>query len=110
MQSAVSSCRLETRRVPWTLASWKPHAVLTFFLIFRRLSMRTHLIRGVLLLAVVFAMSAPALAQSVVRGKVVDGQGKPVPEANVLFEAEGVNRQTRLKTDRNGEFLQVGLQ
>jgi tetratricopeptide (TPR) repeat protein len=72
--------------------------------------MRTNLIRGVLSLAVVLAISAPALAQSVVRGKVVDGQGKPVPEATVLFEAEGVNRRTELKTDRNGDFLQVGLQ
>jgi tetratricopeptide (TPR) repeat protein len=72
--------------------------------------MRTNLIRGVLSLAVVLAMSAPALAQSVVRGKVVDGQGKPVPDATVLFEAEGVNRRTQLKTDRNGDFLQVGLQ
>lgn len=72
--------------------------------------MRTNLIRGVLSLAVVLAMAAPALAQSVVRGKVVDGQGKPVPEATVLFEAEGTSRRTELKTDRNGDFLQVGLQ
>jgi tetratricopeptide (TPR) repeat protein len=71
--------------------------------------MRTHLIRAVLSLAVVLAVSAPAVAQSIVRGKVVDAQGKPVPEADVLFEAQGVNRQTRLKTDRNGDFLQVGL-
>jgi tetratricopeptide (TPR) repeat protein len=72
--------------------------------------MRTHLIRGVLSLAVVLAIASSALAQSVVRGKVVDGQGKPVPDATILFEAEGVNRRTELKTDRNGDFLQVGLQ
>jgi tetratricopeptide (TPR) repeat protein len=72
--------------------------------------MRTSLIRGVLSLAVVLAISAPALAQSVVRGKVVDAQGKPVPDANIVFEAEGVNRRTQLKTDKNGDFLQVGLQ
>ena len=72
--------------------------------------MRTNLFRGVLALAVLLAMSAPALAQSVVRGKVVDAQGKPVPDATVVFEAEGVNRRTQVKTDRNGEFLQVGLQ
>ena len=72
--------------------------------------MRTNSIRGVLFLVIALAMAAPALAQSVVRGKVVDAQGKPVPDATVLFEAEGVNRRTQLKTDRNGDFLQVGLQ
>lgn len=72
--------------------------------------MRTYLIRGVLSLAVVLAFSISAMAQSVVRGKVVDGQGKPVPDATIVFEAEGVNRRIELKTDRNGDFLQVGLQ
>ena len=72
--------------------------------------MRNHLIRGVLAAAVVLAFGAPALAQSVVRGKVVDAQNKPVPDANVLFEAEGANRKMTTKTDKNGDFLQVGLQ
>ncbi|HEU4694191.1 MAG TPA: tetratricopeptide repeat protein [Vicinamibacterales bacterium] len=72
--------------------------------------MRTHLIRGVMALAVLLTVSAvPALAQSVMRGKVVDGQGKPVPDAVVLFEATDANRKTQTKTDRNGDFLQVGL-
>jgi tetratricopeptide (TPR) repeat protein len=72
--------------------------------------MRTHLFRGVVALAVLLTVSAvPALAQSVVRGKVVDGQGKPVPDATVLFEATDANRKTQTKTDKNGDFLQVGL-
>ena len=72
--------------------------------------MRTTLFRGVLALAVLLtAAAAPALAQSVMRGKVVDASGKPVPDAVILFEAQGVNRKTQTKTDRNGEFLQVGL-
>ena len=72
--------------------------------------MRTHLFRGVLALAVLLTVSAvPALAQSVVRGKVVDGQGKPVPDAVILFEATDANRKTQTKTDKNGDFLQVGL-
>jgi len=72
--------------------------------------MRTHLFRGVMALAVLVTVSAvPALAQSVVRGKVVDGQGKPVPDATVLFEATDANRKTQTKTDKNGDFLQVGL-
>ena len=72
--------------------------------------MRTHLFRGVVALAVLLTVSAvPALAQSVMRGKVVDGQGKPVPDATVLFEATDANRKTQTKTDKNGDFLQVGL-
>jgi tetratricopeptide (TPR) repeat protein len=72
--------------------------------------MRTHLFRGVVAVAMLCAVSvAPALAQSVVRGKVVDGQGKPVPDATILFEATDANRKTQTKTDKNGDFLQVGL-
>jgi tetratricopeptide (TPR) repeat protein len=72
--------------------------------------MRTHLFRGVLAMLVLCAVSvAPAVAQSVVRGKVTDAQGKPVPDATILFEAVDANRKTQTKTDKNGEFLQVGL-
>lgn len=72
--------------------------------------MRTNLFRGVVAVAVLCAVSvAPALAQSVVRGKVTDAQGMPVPDATVLFEAVDANRKTQTKTDKNGDFLQVGL-
>jgi tetratricopeptide (TPR) repeat protein len=71
--------------------------------------MRTNLIRGVLALAVVLAVSAPALAQSIVRGKVVDAQGKPVEGAIVTIEAVEASRKAEVKTNRQGEFLQVGL-
>jgi Tfp pilus assembly protein PilF len=72
--------------------------------------MRTTVFRGVVALAVLCAMASPALAQSVVRGKVTDAQGKGVPDAVVLFESTDSNRKTQTKTDKNGEFLQVGLQ
>lgn len=72
--------------------------------------MRTHLFRGALALAVLLTMTTSARAQSVVRGKVMDAQGKPVEGATVLFEATGANRKTQTKTDKSGEFLQVGLQ
>ena len=72
--------------------------------------MRTHLLRGVLTLAVLLAPSTSVLAQSVVRGKVTDGQGKPVEGATIVFDAEGANRKTQTKTNKQGEFLQVGLQ
>ena len=72
--------------------------------------MRTILFRGVVAVAVLCAVSvAPALAQSVVRGKVSDAQGKPVQDATILFEATDANRKTSTKTDKNGDFLQVGL-
>jgi Tfp pilus assembly protein PilF len=67
-------------------------------------------LRLVLGLAVLLTCTAtPALAQSVMRGKVVDAKGQPVVGAVVLFEAQGVNRRTEVKTDSKGEFLQVGL-
>ena len=71
--------------------------------------MRTNLIRGVLALAVVLAVSAPAAAQSVIRGKVVDAQGKPVEGATISIEATESNRKAQTKTNKNGEFLQIGL-
>jgi tetratricopeptide (TPR) repeat protein len=71
--------------------------------------MRIHLFRGMLALAVVLAVSAPATAQSIVRGKVVDAQGKPVEGAKVAIEGQGIARRADTTTNRNGEFLQVGL-
>src|SRR6185295_18719507 len=73
------------------------------------ISMRT-LFRGFVTVAVLCVVAvAPALAQSVVRGKVTDAQGKPVPDATILFEATDANRKTTTKSDKNGDFLQVGL-
>src|SRR5690349_19949283 len=72
--------------------------------------MRTTLFRAVVALALTCAFAAPALAQSVVRGKVTDAQGKPVQDAVIEFASTDSNRKTSTKTDKNGEFLQVGLQ
>ena len=71
--------------------------------------MRTHLFRGVCAVAVVLTLAASAFAQSVVRGKVQDAQGKPVDGATIVFEADGTNRKMQTNTDKKGEFLQVGL-
>ena len=57
--------------------------------------MRTNLCRAVLALAVVLAVTAPAAAQSVIRGKVVDAAGKPVEGATVNIEATEANRKQR---------------
>ena len=71
--------------------------------------MRTYLLRAVLALAVVLAVSGPVAAQSVVRGRVVDAAGKPVEGASVTIAGVGSGTKIETKTDRNGEFLQVGL-
>ena len=70
--------------------------------------MRTHLIRS-LLAAAVLVVAAPALAQPLVRGRVVDATGKPVADAVVTFVAQFVQLSRNAKTDAKGEFLMVGL-
>jgi tetratricopeptide (TPR) repeat protein len=57
-------------------------------------------------------IAAPATAQvGQVRGKVVDEAGNLVPDATVLIEYQGgVTRTFELKTNKKGEYLQVGLQ
>jgi tetratricopeptide (TPR) repeat protein len=63
--------------------------------------------------AVVFGLAvllAPAArAQStMIKGKVVDVEGKPLPGVAVTIEfMGGVNRKFQTKTDRRGEFLQL---
>ena len=70
--------------------------------------MRTHLYRGVLALAVALVFSAPAFAQGIVKGKVVDDKGKPVADAKVTIQGPARNAET--KTNNKGEYVQVGLQ
>lgn len=62
--------------------------------------------------AVVLAMVAPAAAQTgLVKGKVVGPDGKPVADAAVSIEfMEGTGRKLATKTDKRGEFVQLGLQ
>lgn len=57
------------------------------------------------------AMALPAAAQStgMVRGIVKDMQGAPVEGAKVTIEAEGSNRHFETKSNKKGEFIQIGL-
>lgn len=74
--------------------------------------MRTHLIRGVLAFVVAVGLAAPAVAQStgMVKGKVVDANGQPLEDAKIVIEfADGVNRKNETKTNKKGEFIQIGL-
>jgi tetratricopeptide (TPR) repeat protein len=60
---------------------------------------------------VAIALTLPAAAQStgMVRGVVKDAAGKTVEGAKVIVEAEGNNRRFETKSDKKGEFVQIGL-
>ena len=73
------------------------------------------LIRRMTLTAVLITIAlwaAPAAAQTgQVKGKVVDAKNQPIEGAQVTIEmAEGMNRKYEVKTNRRGEFIQIGLQ
>lgn len=62
------------------------------------------------LLAVVFAAVASAQT-GMIKGKVVDPKSQPVVGAKITIEfTGGINRKMETKTDRKGEFIQIGLQ
>src|SRR5882762_8417438 len=60
---------------------------------------------------VAMAITLPAAAQStgMVRGVVRDASGKTVEGAKIIIEAEGNNRRFEAKSDKKGEFVQIGL-
>jgi tetratricopeptide (TPR) repeat protein len=55
------------------------------------------------------AFVRPASAQGLVQGVVTDVQGQPIDGATVVIEAEGTNRHFDMKTNKKGEFMQIGL-
>lgn len=57
------------------------------------------------------ALGAQAFAQStgMVRGVVKDASGKPVEGAKITIDADANNRHFETKSDKKGEFLQIGL-
>ena len=57
------------------------------------------------------ASVSPAFAQStgMIRGVVKDAAGKPVEGAKVSIDADANNRHFDTKSDKKGEFLQIGL-
>ncbi len=62
-----------------------------------------------LLLAFILAVAPAALAQStMVKGKVVDKDGKPMVGVTITVEFQGgVNRKLTTKTDKRGEYIQL---
>ena len=63
--------------------------------------------------AALFALSLtlPAAAQStgMIRGAVKDAAGKPVEGAKISIDADANNRHFETKSDKKGEFVQIGL-
>jgi tetratricopeptide (TPR) repeat protein len=71
---------------------------------------RVLLVACAVLLAV--AMATPTTAQStgMVKGKVFDGKGQPIEGAKVTIEyKDGISRAYTVKTNKKGEFTQIGL-
>jgi tetratricopeptide (TPR) repeat protein len=71
-----------------------------------------HRLVGGLSIAALLVWIAPALAQStgMVKGKVVDGNNQVVEGAKVVIESkEGGSRKFEVKTNKKGEYLQIGL-
>src|SRR4051812_7098241 len=69
--------------------------------------------RCVVACAALFALSlaVPVAAQStgMVRGVVKDATGKPVEGAKINIDADANNRHFETKSDKKGEFVQIGL-
>jgi len=56
------------------------------------------------------AVAAPASAQTgQVKGKVVDAKGQPVENAKITLLNQQTNRSLETKTNKKGEYIQVGL-
>ncbi len=74
-------------------------------------TIRRSLVTCALAIGLVYA-PAPALAQSgQVKGKVVDAQGQPVEAAKItIVNVETSGRKLETKTNKKGEYIQIGLQ
>ena len=77
----------------------------------RRLNSRLlWLIGCVALIACAIAMPATAQSTGMVKGVVKDMQGQPVDGAKVSIDmAEGTSRHFETKSNKKGEFIQIGL-
>ena len=55
------------------------------------------------------ALARPSTAQNMLQGAVADTGGKPVEGAKITIEQDGTSRHFETKTDKKGEFMQIGL-
>lgn len=76
----------------------------------RRVNGRFLWLAGTALLALAIAQPAAAQSTGMVKGVVKDASGQPVDGAKVSIDmSEGVNRHFETKTNKKGEFVQIGL-
>ena len=65
---------------------------------------------GLSVMLLLLLLAAPASAQTGgLRGRVTGADGKPVEGATVTMESKGVSRKLTVKTNKKGEFIQIGL-
>jgi TolA-binding protein len=65
---------------------------------------------GVVALAVFVAPALASAQTGMVKGKVVDGNNQVVEGVEVIIESkDGMNRRFKVKTNKKGEFMQIGL-
>ena len=76
----------------------------------RRVNGRFLWLAGAALLALAIAQPAAAQSTGMIKGVVKDASGQPVDGAKVNIDmSEGVNRHFETKTNKKGEFVQIGL-
>jgi hypothetical protein len=61
------------------------------------------------LFALSLAMPVTAQSTGMIRGSVKDAAGKPVEGAKISIDADANNRHFETKSDKKGEFVQIGL-
>ena len=72
--------------------------------------MKRFLVAGAALLGVALLGGDAAAQTGTARGKVLDDKGQAIEGATVLIEYQGgLNRKNETKTNKKGEFTQVGL-
>jgi tetratricopeptide (TPR) repeat protein len=78
---------------------------------FPAFSGRRALILGfIALAAVALASPAPAQTTGILKGMVIDAKGQPLDSVNITIEfKEGISRTYKVKTNKRGEFIQIGL-
>jgi tetratricopeptide (TPR) repeat protein len=65
---------------------------------------------GALAIVAVLVFAATASAQTgMLRGLVTDAEGKPIQDANITITAKGMNTSREVKTNKKGEWVQIGL-
>jgi len=77
---------------------------------FRLNSGRNLLVLGLMACAVLLFASPGQAQTGALQGKVTDAAGKPLEKAVVSIEfTDGINRKYEVKTNKKGEFIQIGL-